>query len=801
MKTFAKKFMMVLTALLMLTGVAMGDVFMTELADPNNNADARFIELYNNGVSSVDFTEGSGWKINKYTNGSATVSTTLNLTGTITAGGFYVIAYNVLAGTFASVYGQSADQLDAVSNGVAGSNGDDTIELVNGSGTVVDFYGVQPHADLSSSVWEYEDGRAERANGATTGKNPPVDADWNTWSDGSGGDVVETQDAPGDFDPGAWIGAAASPTITLSTTSLSNFSYVLGNGPSAEQSFTAEGSDLTADISLVPPTNYEISTGTGGSFSATNPITLTHTAGTVASTTIYVRLKAGLSVGTYSSENISATSSGATGKSVACSGMVAKAEPSNHVTSFSATSDHASVSFTWTDNDGAVVADGYMIKASTTSLVAITVPVDGTDEADDEDLSDGSGVVSAAHGDESFNWTGLDAETTYYFKIYPFTNSGTLINYKTDGTVPSATQATTAAPDEPTVGELIITEVVGDDVDATNDDDGFMEIYNNSSKTLNLSNMQARYYNSNPGTPSTTYNLSGAIAAGEYIVITQNNTNFTAQYSFSADFEAGGNFYFNGGDDGVDINHTTNGVLDQFNDNGALGTPWTWDDANVYERTSPSDGAVETNWTAVTTGTGTPGTVNDYPLPITLASFTATAVNGAVELAWETATETNNANFVIYRNDVAIASVAGAGTTTEPHSYSYVDDAVVPGVTYTYVLADVDYANEETKYTDDAVTVEVEGGALSVEDFVVGAAYPNPFNPTAVVPIELSRDAMVKASLYDLNGREIKALVNANFTVGTHDLRIDGAGLTTGLYLLQVVVDNVVDVQKIALMK
>jgi alpha-tubulin suppressor-like RCC1 family protein len=191
----------------------------------------------------------------------------------------------------------------------------------------------------------------------------------------------------------------------------------------------------------------------------------------------------------------------------------------------------------------------------------------------------------------------------------------------------------------------------------------------------------------------------------------------------------------------------------------------------------------------------------EFALPITLSSFTATAVNGAVELAWETATETNNANFVIYRNDVSIASVAGAGTTTEPHSYSYVDDAVVPGVTYTYVLADVDYANEETKYEDDAVTVEIEGGALSVEDFVVGAAYPNPFNPTAVVPIELSRDAMVKASLYDLNGREVKALVNANFTAGTHDLRIDGAGLTTGLYLLQVVVDNVVDVQKIALMK
>jgi hypothetical protein len=63
-------------------------------------------------------------------------------------------------------------------------------------------------------------------------------------------------------------------------------------------------------------------TGTGGSFVATNPVTLTQSGGTVSNTTIYVRLKSGLSVGTYNSENISATSTGATTQNVACSGSV-----------------------------------------------------------------------------------------------------------------------------------------------------------------------------------------------------------------------------------------------------------------------------------------------------------------------------------------------------------------------------------------------------------------------------------------------------------------------------------------------
>ena len=473
-------------------------------------------------------------------------------------------------------------------------------------------------------------------------------------------------------------------------------------------------------------------------------------------------------------------------------------EPTNHVTSFSASSDHESVDLSWNDNDGAQAASGFLIKASTTSLVAISAPSDETAESNDTDLSDGSGAINVLSGVEEYSWAGLDDETTYYFKIWPYTNSGSDIDYKTDGTVPSATQATTATPDEPTAGDLIISEVVGDDADATNDD-GFMEIYNNTSKTLNLSNVQARYFNSNPGDVTQTVSLSGAIAPGAYVVVTQNNTNFESEYGSPADY-AGSNFYFNGGDDGVDIYHTSNGIIDQFNDNGVGASPWTWDDANVFERSSTGSGAVSTNWTEVTSGNGTPGSSNDTPLPITLTSFTAEAKNGVVELAWETASEVNNAAFVIYRNDVAIASVEGAGTTSEPSNYSYVDAEVVPGVAYTYVLADVDYANVETKYEAEAVTVTLVSDVLEA-DFVVGAAYPNPFNPTAVVPLTLSADAMVEASVYDLLGREVKALVNGNFAAGTHELHIDGSNMTTGIYLVKVMVDNVANIQKIALMK
>ena len=70
----------------------MADVFMTELTDPQNSSTSgRYVELYNNGDSSVDLSDG--WTIQRWTNGNddPTASSIVSLTGTISAGGFYII--------------------------------------------------------------------------------------------------------------------------------------------------------------------------------------------------------------------------------------------------------------------------------------------------------------------------------------------------------------------------------------------------------------------------------------------------------------------------------------------------------------------------------------------------------------------------------------------------------------------------------------------------------------------------------------------------------------------------------------
>ncbi len=193
----------------LLSGLARADVFITEIADPNNDSGARYVELYNNGAEAVDFS--AGWALQRWTNANTDPQTAVALTGTIPAGGFYIISPN--GSEFSTVYGKDANQ-DIGTGGPADSNGDDNIALLDASGTIVDLFGV-PGEDGSGTAHEFEDGRAERVATVTAGANPWVASEWNIDNDSGGGDGA--QDAPAGFDPGAWIGAPvgdAPPAIS-----------------------------------------------------------------------------------------------------------------------------------------------------------------------------------------------------------------------------------------------------------------------------------------------------------------------------------------------------------------------------------------------------------------------------------------------------------------------------------------------------------------------------------------------------------------------------------------------------------
>ncbi|MEZ5195693.1 MAG: hypothetical protein R2764_04640 [Bacteroidales bacterium] len=117
-------------------------------------------------------------------------------------------------------------------------------------------------------------------------------------------------------------------------------------------------------------------------------------------------------------------------------------EPTNYPSDFAASATGESVKTTWTDATGIQIPDGYVIFAGLNS--SLPVPTDGIPIQVDSDLSDGEANVMVSYGDEEFIFNnGLVINTTYHFVIYPYTNSGTEIDYKNDGTAPTANATTT----------------------------------------------------------------------------------------------------------------------------------------------------------------------------------------------------------------------------------------------------------------------------------------------------------------------------------------------------------------------
>ena len=111
----------------------------------------------------------------------------------------------------------------------------------------------------------------------------------------------------------------AVPVVTTSVTAISNFTYNVGGGPDAKN-FTVTGANLTNDITVsTNSVNFEISSD--NSNWQTSGITISKGSGTVSATTIYVRLKSGLSSATYNGK-ITVSSDGADDKEIALTGTV-----------------------------------------------------------------------------------------------------------------------------------------------------------------------------------------------------------------------------------------------------------------------------------------------------------------------------------------------------------------------------------------------------------------------------------------------------------------------------------------------
>lgn len=117
-------------------------------------------------------------------------------------------------------------------------------------------------------------------------------------------------------------GNQATTNALITVTQPDDMEYEYTFGPSSSQTFTISGTGLlpaTGNLTVTAPSNFQVATAPGGPYSSS--VNLAYTGSTLSSTTVYVRMVAGLGINIYSGD---ATVSGGTAKNkqIAFSGLV-----------------------------------------------------------------------------------------------------------------------------------------------------------------------------------------------------------------------------------------------------------------------------------------------------------------------------------------------------------------------------------------------------------------------------------------------------------------------------------------------
>jgi len=83
------------------------------------------------------------------------------------------------------------------------------------------------------------------------------------------------------------------------------------------------------------------------------------------------------------------------------------------------------------------------------------------------------------------------------------------------------------------------------------------------------------------------------------------------------------------------------------------------------------------------------------------------------------------------------------------------------------------------------------------KEFSLNQNYPNPFNPTTNIKFGVPQSSSVKIIIYDILGREVATLVNANYAPGYYTVLFNANRLASGIYIYRMTLQSLIGKHKI----
>jgi hypothetical protein len=87
------------------------------------------------------------------------------------------------------------------------------------------------------------------------------------------------------------------------------------------------------------------------------------------------------------------------------------------------------------------------------------------------------------------------------------------------------------------------------------------------------------------------------------------------------------------------------------------------------------------------------------------------------------------------------------------------------------------------------------------EEFSLRGAYPNPFNPTTSLTLDIAEAGQVSVQVYNLIGQVVATLASGYMDADTYTLTWDASNMSSGMYFVKAETAGKVTTQKLMLMK
>ena len=96
---------------------------------------------------------------------------------------------------------------------------------------------------------------------------------------------------------------------------------------------------------------------------------------------------------------------------------------------------------------------------------------------------------------------------------------------------------------------------------------------------------------------------------------------------------------------------------------------------------------------------------------------------------------------------------------------------------------------------------EIRVDVISPAAFSLGAAYPNPFNPSTSITMDVSDAGNVNVAVYNLMGQSVSTLAEGFMNAGSYTLTWNASNQVSGMYLVRAETAGFVSTQKLLLIK